>query len=192
MKKILLAAAVSMVAATSAFAQSAPVAYVGLAAGGTHVTSDDCSDGVSCDKSNTGYKLYGGYKLTDNIAVETHYADFGKIRAHSANNGVTADGDIKLSGFGVGVAFLGDLTDTWTGVVRAGVARNKAKGDAFASNGARISESHSSTSGYIGGGIGYKLNKEVTLTAAVDYTQGKLSGDKVKATLYSLGASYSF
>ena len=72
------------------------------------------------------------------------------------------------------------------------VRPRRLKGDAFASNGVRISESHSSTNGYIGGGIGYKLNKEVTLTAAVDYTQGKLSGDKVKATLYSLGASDSF
>jgi len=175
MKKIILGAAIAMAATAGAHAEGI---YVGVAAGGTHA-SFDCDPGVSCDKSDTGFKLFGGYKLTENVAVEGHYADFGKFEASVPG----ASSDVKLSGFGVGVALLGDFATDWNGVVRAGVARNKVK---FAG------ESENKTKPYVGAGIGYKLTKEVSLTAAVDYTEGELQGDKVKGTLYTIGVNYAF
>ena len=183
MKKIILGAAIAMAATAGAHAEGI---YVGVAAGGSHA-SYDCDAGFDCDKSDTGFKLFGGYKLTENVAVEAHYADFGKFEGSAPG----LSGNVKLSGFGLGVALLGDLATDWNGVVRAGVARNKVKseGSGF---GVSVSDSESKTKGYIGAGIGYKLTKEVSLTAAIDYTEGELQGDKIKGTLYTIGVNYAF
>jgi OOP family OmpA-OmpF porin len=178
MKKILLTALIAMAASAGAQAEGI---YVGVAAGGTN-TDIDCSGAPSCDKSDTGFKLFGGYKLTENIAVEAHYADFGKAKL----SGGGASLDVKMSGFGIGAAFLGDFTPDWNGVVRAGVARNKVKLDGA------LSDSESKTKAYVGAGVGYKLTKEVALTAAIDYTEGEIQGDKAKATLYTIGVNYNF
>ena len=183
MKKILLTALIAMAGSVGAHAEGI---YVGVAAGGTNLDLD-CNGAPSCDKSDTGFKLFGGYKLTENVAVEAHYADYGKAKL--SGGGVSAD--VKLSGFGLGVAYLGDFAPDWNGVVRAGVARNKVKLDA-SSGVVSLSDSESKTKGYIGAGVGYKLTKEVALTAAIDYTQAEFDGDKVKATLYTIGVNYSF
>jgi OOP family OmpA-OmpF porin len=178
MKKILLTALIAMAGSVGAHAEGI---YVGVAAGGTN-TDVDCAGTTSCDKSDTGFKLFGGYKLTENIAVEAHYADFGKAKLNVG----TASIDVKMSGFGLGAAYLGDFTPDWNGVVRAGVARNKVKLEGAAS------DSQSKTKAYVGAGVGYKLTKEVALTAAVDYTEGEIGGDKAKATLYTIGVNYNF
>jgi len=180
MKKIILSAFIAIAASAGAHAEGI---YVGVAAGGTNIDLD-CQGASSCDKSDTGFKLFGGYKLTENIAVEGHYADYGKAKL--SGGGISAD--VKLSGFGLGVAYLGDFATDWNGVVRAGVARNKIKidGSGFAS------DSENKTKAYIGAGVGYKLTKEVALTAAIDYTEGEFQGDKAKATLYTIGVNYNF
>jgi len=183
MKKIILSAFIAMAATAGAHAEGI---YVGVAAGGTNIDVD-CQGAPSCDKSDTGFKLFGGYKLTENVAVEAHYADYGKAKL--SGNGASLD--LKLSGFGLGVALLGDFATDWNGVVRAGIARNKAKADGSAP-GISASDSQSKTKGYIGAGVGYKLTKEVSLTAAIDYTEGELEGEKAKATLYTIGVNYAF
>lgn len=183
MKKILLTALIAMAGSVGAHAEGI---YVGVAAGGTNIDLD-CEGAPSCDKSDTGFKLFGGYKLTENVAVEAHYADYGKAKL--SGGGISVD--VKVSGFGLGVAYLGDFATDWNGVVRAGIARNKLKVDA-SGGGFSDSDSESKTKGYIGAGVGYKLTKEVALTAAIDYTQGEYNGDKAKVTLYTIGVNYSF
>ena len=37
----------------------------------------DCT-GLSCDDSDTGYRIFGGYKINKHFAVELGYADLGK------------------------------------------------------------------------------------------------------------------
>jgi len=183
MKKIILSAFIAIAASAGAHAEGI---YVGVAAGGTNIDLD-CEGAPSCDKSDTGFKLFGGYKLTENIAVEAYYADYGKAKL--SGGGVSAD--VKMSGFGLGVAYLGDFTTDWNGVVRAGVARNKIKVDGSAP-GFTSSDSENKTKAYVGAGVGYKLTKEVALTAAIDYTEGEFQGDKAKTTLYTIGVNYNF
>jgi len=187
MKKILLGAFVAMATTAGAHAEGL---YVGVAAGGTQFDVY-CRGTGSCDKSGTGFKLHSGYKLTENVAVEAHYADYGKAGFGGMINGVNAIGDAKLSGFGLGVALLRNFSTDWSGVVRAGVARNKLKADASVP-GFSFSDFENKTKGYIGAGIGYKLTKEVSLNAAIDYTEGQFAGDKAKVALYTIGVSYAF
>ncbi|WP_457333826.1 porin family protein [Rhizobacter sp. P5_C2] len=188
MKKILFTALIAMAGSVGAHAEGI---YVGVAAGGTNVDVP-CNGINDCDKSDTGFKLFGGYKLTENVAVEAHYADYGKAKVSGFGGGnPQASGDAALTGFGFGVALLGDFATDWNGVVRAGIARNKVK-VSVTSPGSSFSDSESKTKGYVGAGVGYKLTKEVSLTAAIDYTEGEHNGDKAKATLYTIGVNYSF
>jgi OmpA-OmpF porin, OOP family len=165
--------------------------YVGLAAGGSQFNLG-CDGTTSCDKSNIGFKLFGGYKLTDNIAVEAHYADYGKAKLSGTISGVNVTADVRLSGFGAGVALMGDFTRDWNGVVRAGIASNKLKRDRSASNGLSDFDSRTTVQGYLGAGLGYQLTRQISLNAAVDYTQGEYQGEMVNATLYTIGLNYNF
>ncbi len=111
-------ASISVVAAsllalpvTDALAQQSPF-YAGLSAGSSKVKIDDSAlpvggataSSLSKDESGTGFKVYGGYKLNPNIAVEAGFTDLGSF---SATRTVTAPatgtlhGDIKASGWNI-------------------------------------------------------------------------------------------
>jgi OOP family OmpA-OmpF porin len=85
LKKTTIAAlmAVSGVVVSSAsFAQAKPAPvdtgfYVGASVG---QTTSDCPSGVgSCDDSDTGYRVFGGFRFNRNLAVEGGYAPLGEV-----------------------------------------------------------------------------------------------------------------
>ena len=107
--------------------------YVGGGAG--QAEADDACDGVSnCDDTDTGWKLFGGYRFTQYVAIEAGYVDLGEYSGNSGGisasaevTGVTAhvvgtlplherfsligrlgtiyaDVDAKASGFGISVS----------------------------------------------------------------------------------------
>src|SRR5213595_1816908 len=122
MKKIVLAlAAITAMFAGSAFAAEG---YVGGAIGQGN-TNFDCSGTTSCSHNGTGFKFFGGYKFTPNLAGEVTYFDFGKATA--AAPGATLD--LKSSAIGIGAAFSGNFAPQWSGVARLGVASVRMKGD---------------------------------------------------------------
>lgn len=188
MKKFLLSALI----AAGSVGVHAEGLYIGVAAGGSHLNLH-CASGVSCDEGDTGFKLLGGYKLTKNVAVEAHYVDYGNVkgRVSGDTSGFDIAADANLSALGVGLALLGDFTPAWNGVVRAGLARNKLKTSGSA-GGFSFFDSDTSTNAYIGAGVGYKLTQEITVNAAVDYTRKALGNEAIKATLYTIGATYNF
>jgi len=54
--------------------------YVGLGLGQTTFNdAPDCEIAASCDDKDTGFKFFGGYQLSANLAVEGGFADLGKI-----------------------------------------------------------------------------------------------------------------
>jgi len=106
--------------------------YIGAGVGQSE--ADDACSGVSnCDDTDTGWKLFGGYRFTQYVAIEAGYVDLGEysgssggISASAEVTGVTAhvvgtlplherfsligrlgtiyaDVDAKASGFGVSV-----------------------------------------------------------------------------------------
>src|SRR5512145_1131960 len=80
----------------AAFAQSPGVGpYVGASIG---MSDYDWSAGCvgECDKTDIGFKLYGGYMFTPYIGAEVGYGAFGKAKV-----GVTGVGnaELKSSGF---------------------------------------------------------------------------------------------
>ena len=111
-KKHLAALAVAFIAMipwTSAFSQTAEFSYYGgvgylsstfgdtddfCNTFGILVTfgTDDVNQTRGCDStSDSGLKIYGGWRLNQNLAVEAGYADFGKITANETVTGLNTD-----------------------------------------------------------------------------------------------------
>ena len=68
--------------------------YVGASFGQGSV--DFCSDAraigaTSCDDSDTGFKLFGGYDFTDNLGVELSYNNLGTVGAGALGLNIDVD-----------------------------------------------------------------------------------------------------
>lgn len=77
--------------------------YIGGAMGQADM-KEGCNDvpsSISCDKTDTGFKLFGGYQFTPNWGAEVEYADFGKTKASGTVSGLPVSAEIKVSGFGI-------------------------------------------------------------------------------------------
>jgi OOP family OmpA-OmpF porin len=105
LKKIALAAAMATagVVASSAMAQSMADrgGYVGGAFG---QSSADCepSAGLSCDDKDTSWKVFGGYQINRNFAVELGYANLGEISISGGGVRATAESTAwDLVGLGI-------------------------------------------------------------------------------------------
>lgn len=178
MKRTLLSL-ITTLACTGAFADS----YIGLVAGQT--TQDvNCSGWATCDKTDSGFKLYGGYKLSKGIALELAYTDFGSA---------------ELTGFGgssysaqalsTGGAFHLPFTPKLTGIGRLGLAWVETDyGGTFGFGGG----SDSSIEPYIGFGLAYALTPRLSLTGSLDYMRVGYPRGSGSARLLGIGLSYAF
>jgi len=186
MKTLAFAFAALSLATGSAFAQG----YVGGAVGQSHYSAD-CSGTTSCKTNDTGFKIFGGYKFAPNIAGEVTYFDYGRATAGVPFGGGTATLDIRGTGLGVGVAFMGDFTPEWSGVARLGVASNRAKVSVLA-GGLSGSDSERKTTAYAGLGVSYALNKQLKVDAGIDFSNIEYQGEKSNVRLISVGLTYGF
>lgn len=186
MRKIAVAAALTtMMAAASA------QVYVGGNIGPSHVSAD-CSGTVSCDKSDTGYKLTVGYHLNPVAALEASYVDFGKLKVSAYDDfGRLIHGDIKADGVLLAAAFRHHATPAVSLVGRLGLAVLKSKVSARL-GGASASEDHDSTKPYVGLGAEYALNKQLSLAAGADFTRVEIEGEGASVRLLSVGLQYAF
>lgn len=177
MKKILFAAVLTAVCG-AASAQGYAGALIGMAK-----FNVDCA-GASCDDSDTGYKVYGGYEVAPNIAIEVGYTDFGKARLSA---GVLNE-SIEAQAFSVVGAFRMALSPEWTGVGRLGLASVKGKRNTNFG----LSESDSSIKLYAGVGVEYALGADFKLTGAFDFTAADIGDDSGGVYIFGLGAQMGF
>ncbi|MFL6663543.1 MAG: outer membrane beta-barrel protein [Rhizobacter sp.] len=188
MKKIFLAlAAVSSLAGASAFAETG---YIGGAVGQSHFNAD-CSGTTDCKTNDTGYKLFGGYKFSPNLAGEVNYFDFGKATASANLGGTPVSVQLKGTGFGIGIAAMGDFAPQWSGVARVGVASIRAKATATAGS-LTGTDSETKTTAYAGFGVSYAVTKELKVDGAIDFSNAKYAGETFNVRLLSVGLTYAF
>jgi OOP family OmpA-OmpF porin len=182
MKKIILAvAAVTALSANTAFADN----YVGGSVGSSHVNID-CTGTTNCNNNGTAFKLFGGYKFTPNVAAEISYFDFGKAKATVAPNTISISG----TGLGFGVAAFTEFAPQWKGVGRLGIASTSVK--ASVSGAVNGSDTDHSTNAYAGLGVGYELQKGLTLDATLDFTRLKYASESANVRVLSVGLTYAF
>lgn len=184
MKKQVLLALAALALSGAAAAQG-----YGVVSAGVSKVDIDCAGAARCDTSDTAFKLLGGYKFNPNFAIEGGYMSFGKAKVRDP----LLDLDVTVNGFGIGGAFHQDLSADWNFVARLGLAQMKTKLSIPGTG----SDSDSNAALYGGLGIGYKLNKQMSVDASFDFSKGKYNKNGVdlgsaNVNAFSIGLTFAF
>ncbi len=77
--------------------------YVGGAIGGSKFKQgcDDVPAGLSCKKTDKGWKGFAGYQITRNWGIEAVGAEFGKVKADGTLLGAGASVEARVWGWGL-------------------------------------------------------------------------------------------
>jgi len=183
MKKLLLGAttAAALLVPFAAFSQ-----YVGLGIGPSRIDIN-CAGATTCDKTDTGFKLYGGWHFAGPFAGELTYFDWGKADLTAAADSLKT----RARGLGLGVAYFIPLAAVQC-VVRAGVARNRAETDTVV-GGVGSSASFNKTAPYYGTGCAWGFAPTWWLTGEIDISRARYTAtDNADLRLITLGIRHSF
>ncbi len=173
--------------APSAFAQ----AYVGASAGQVRVNVD-CTGTDTCDKSDTAYKVFGGYMFVPYVGIEGAYYNQGKLHQTATDPTLgQVSGDWKGDGWGLfalGAVPLGD----WSLFGKLGAVSSKIKVEATSSTLGSASRSERHTNLGWGLGAGYAFTKNLHGRLEFEQVKVKFQEEKRNANLYTLGIAYMF
>jgi OOP family OmpA-OmpF porin len=139
MKKFVLAAATAAVlAATPAFAADDSGLYIGAGLGNFSLDSQGIFNGKDFDGSDIGFKVLGGYKFMEYLAIEVEYIDGGEPD-DNYNVGNESPGrlrgDVGVTGFvGSAVGIL-PISESFDLFAKAGFIMWDADGDYKVFNG---------------------------------------------------------
>jgi opacity protein-like surface antigen len=86
-------------------AEDAPGGYLGLSVGQTK-WNDACDGLTSCDDTDVGWKVFGGYQFSRFLGVEGGYVDLGEA---SGTDTVSGLGNVDAEMWGVFVSGVGTL-----------------------------------------------------------------------------------
>jgi OOP family OmpA-OmpF porin len=163
----------------------------GLIAGGFGSSS------ISDRDRDTGYKIFGGYQVNRNFALEGGYFDLGKFgfTANTVPAG-TLNGDIKLKGLNLDLVGILPITERFSAFGRAGVIYAQAR-DSFTGTGAvnvtNPNPSKSQANYKLGLGMQYALTDALAVRAEVErYRINDAVGNKGDIDLFSVGLVYWF
>jgi len=171
----------------TAFAQ----AYVGGSIGQSRVDLD-CSGTTTCDRSDTAFKLFGGYMFTPNIGVEGVYYNQGKARL-TGTDPLLGNVAVDYKGDGFGAYVLGVAPfDRFSVFGKIGLVSAKIKGDASSSVLGTASASDRSTNLGWGIGAGYDFSKNLGARLEFERVRVEFQGDKNDADLVTIGVVYRF
>ena len=212
--KLIKASGVLGLVAFAALASPAVMAqdagwYGGANAGRSSATIDDeringglinrgfSSSTIVDDDRSTGYKIFGGYQLNKNFAIEGGYFDLGRFgyTATTVPAG-TLNGNIKLRGLNLDLVGIVPLTEKFSAFGRAGLNYAQAR-DSFSGTGAvRVANPDprkNDTNYKLGLGLQYALTESVALRAEAErYRVNDAVGNRGHVDLISVGLVYRF
>jgi OOP family OmpA-OmpF porin len=162
--------------ASSAHAQDTSHYYVGGSVGQSRTEMDPArttgivlpgvnTTGIATDKTGDAFKLFGGYQINRNVAIEGGYFDLGKNRftTQTAPAG-TLSGDSRVQGMNLDVVGTLPLTERFSAQARVGVTHAWTK-DRFSGTGAGAgiasSSKHNDTNVKVGFGVQYEMSPSV-------------------------------
>lgn len=147
----------------------------------------DCTGAPNCSKGDTAGKLYGGYQWSNGWGLELGIQRFGSADAHDA----TFSADFTADALSLAASYRLDLSQDWWGGARLGVARVDLKRE-YADPQGQTNFTDSSTQPVLGFDLGYRLNKQVSLTASADFSRAKAEGETRNMNLLAVGVKYDF
>jgi OOP family OmpA-OmpF porin len=183
MKRLLSASILAAsLASGAAFAQVGP--YVGASVGQSNYSSDSCIG--TCDKTDIGMKLFGGYMFTPNLGAELDYGWYGtaKISAFGVNAEAKADG---FSGFLVGQYPI----DKFRLFGKLGFARLNTNITANAP-GVRFDNNDASFEFAWGLGGTYMIDKNFGIRGEYESRKYTVEGSSDDLGFFSIGVQYHF
>jgi len=154
--------------------------YLGASAGQSKFDTD-CSSFFSCDRKDTGWKIYGGAKVNDIFGWEAGYTDFGKIAASGGETEAWAANLSALIGVPIG--------DRFSIFAKGGGLYGRT--DVSASPSTLFDTGHKSGWGWTYG-VGASVGLTPTLSARVDWDRYKLDFANGRSDVDMLSAGVQF
>jgi len=181
--------------------------YGGLNIGQTHesindgaIATDEMGGGLTSltdDDRDNGYKLFAGYQLNDNFAVEAGYFDLGQFGSRAVK---VQEGSLKTRaktrGFNVDLVGSLPMTEKLSAFARAGAHYYEAKDRFQGGDGYVVSDQHRRERDVDfkwGGGLQYDFTQKFAMRLEAErYAINDVLGNNGKISMYSLGALYRF
>lgn len=205
MKKHLVTVGVAALFCSTSFAQSNPSKppfYFGLSVGQTKIDTgvSGLTGTASIDESDTGYKIFGGYKFDDTWGAEVHYADLGTASL-KGNNGdrFTLDGtqyqftsnnaaiSVKATSIGAAIVAGYDVSGTVRPYAKLGLHRWDSDAS-VTSNAGNASISDSGTDPFYGVGVQFSITDQLGARVEAEHYRY----DSERAQFISVGLIYKF
>ena len=206
---LLALAGFAAVCSTSVIAQDAPGWYLGGNVGGTR--SDFKNDAINraladrgfivnsttTDNSSTGYKVFGGYQLMPNLAVEGGYFDLGRFSYGSSTTSPgTFNGNNRINGLNLDLVGTLPVSDRFSVLGRIGAAYAQNRGS-FASTGfvppSTSDPRRNETNLKIGLGLQYAISEALSVRAELErYRISDPIRNRGNIDMASVGLVYRF
>ena len=206
---LLALAGFAAVCSTSVIAQDAPGWYLGGNVGGTRADFKNDSvnrtlagqgftvNSTTTDNSSTGYKLFGGYQLTPNFAVEGGYFDLGKFNYGSGTTPAGSfSGNTRVQGLNLDLVGTLPLSDRFSVLGRVGAAYAQNRGS-FASTGfvplSVSNQNRNDTNLKVGLGLQYAISDVLSVRAEIErYRISDPIRNRGNIDMASVGLVYRF
>jgi OOP family OmpA-OmpF porin len=183
--------------------------YGGLGVGASRARIDDAritrsllgagftASTIVDDDRDVGYKIFGGYKFSNYLALEAGYFNLGKFGfAATTVPAGTLNGNIKLQGLNVDAVGMLPITEKLSAFARAGVNYAQAK-DTFTGTGAVFvtnpNPSKREANYKVGLGLQYDITTALAMRLEAErYRINDAVGNKGDVNLFSVGMLYRF
>jgi len=190
MKRLLTASILAAsLASGAAFAQVGP--YVGASVGQSNYSSDSCVG--TCDKTDIGMKLFGGYMFTPYLGAELDYGWFGtaKINTNVGNTNVLAEA--KSDGFS-GFLVAQYPIDNFRIFGKLGFARLNTSVDAHTASGQPFNIDNNDASFEFAWGVGgtWMFDKKIGVRAEYEARKYQFESSSQTLGFFSIGVQYHF
>ncbi len=196
MKKIILTLLLSFIS-TQAFAQDSKF-YFGASGGQTKFDTGVTAITARLDEKDSGFKIFAGYEINENVAIEGFYTDLGSATLSGTNGQTfrfnnttyqfTTSASIAIKGTALGASILAGvpINEYVKPFAKIGFSRTETKTTYTGTN--APSETDTSTEPMYGVGIDFNVTK--TIAIRLEYETYKSDDDK--ATLISAGVKFRF
>lgn len=125
--------------------------------------------------SETGYRLTGGYGINENISIEGSYISYAEDEETYYDGFSSVDVDVDITGFEIAGIYKFPLQDKITAFAKGGMSF----WDAEASVSGYGSASDDGSDLFIGGGVEYPLQNNLSLRGGIDLYLGDIDENRL-------------
>lgn len=186
--------------AVSGLAADAGTGWYGGGGVGVSTVKDDATGNgyaINRDTSDTGYRIFGGYRFTPHLGVEGSYLDLGKEKFDwRYNPSESGAGTIAARAFSLAVVGRLPVGSGFSLLGKLGIANLRAKyRESWSQQGysETISLNRSKTVATYGVGAEYAIDERLSVRAEYEaFGKAKTEGIGIKTGLLSVGLEYRF